>query len=158
MRNIYILLFLGFSFFAGFKATASSTTIVKDGVAYSCNPSTSCDEKLVAANKEIERLKQQLSEKKKPKKKKVVVVQAQHPRIIVIVEKVPADRNILSAYLVRSNDGFNISSNSVSTTTVEEKRDVGIGLMYQRRVKDNVYGGVAADTNNGVSISLGIGY
>lgn len=125
-----------------FTLSAGAKTIVQDGVEYSCNPKV----KKVAV--------------KKRKKKKVMVVAAPgktETKTVVVVEKVEPPKNILSGYIVRSQDGLDTDTNPASTK-VETKYDLGVGIMYQRRVSEKIYLGAGVDTNSGTKVSIGVGY
>lgn len=63
--------------------------------------------------------------------------------------------NIVTAYVVRSQKGFS-SNVDGNTITVENEFRQGVGIMYQRRIFDNLWLGGAFDNNSGKSISLGL--
>ena len=68
-----------------------------------------------------------------------------------------AHKNILSLGLVRSKRGLRVSETS-STVEVENKKEVGVSVQYQRLISDDLYLGGQVDTNQGVGISLGVGF
>ena len=40
----------------------------------------------------------------------------------------------------------------------ENNRRAGLGIMYQRKIKDGVYVGIAGDTNKSIYINIGVGF
>ena len=153
----YILMILFFTLSAGAK------TITEDGVTYNCNPEKSCEEKLAEANKEIARLKKRLESRKKkvvsqkPAIQTVITEVKTVEKVVVQIQKVEPPKNILSGYIVRSQDGLDTDTNPASTK-VETKYDLGVGIMYQRRVSEKIYLGAGVDTNSGTKLSVGLGF
>lgn len=66
-------------------------------------------------------------------------------------------KNILSLYTVYGQDGLEKSKTGAYETTVETEEDLGVGIMYQRRIND-LYLGVGVDTNENAKISIGVGF
>lgn len=120
-------------------------------LANECKPK-SCDQKLVEAQREIKRLKSQI--KSLQQKESVTITKE------VVVEKVlreEAPKNIISGYVINSKTRFD-STNSTSMVEVTSEYELGLGLMYQRSIKKNVYLGIAGDTNRSVSLNIGLGF
>lgn len=133
-----------------FALNVNAKVITENGVNYTCKPELTQAEKQEQSRKREARLKKLEAEKAAAKEKVV-------EKIVTIVEKEEAPKNIISAYAVRSQNGID-SSSTPSSTTVGSDMDTGLGLMYQRRIKSNVYGGAAADTNGGISLNIGLGF
>lgn len=72
------------------------------------------------------------------------------------VVKEEAHKNIISAYVVNSQNGLTKRVKG-STVEVETEESIGLGLMYQRRF-EQVYLGMGADTNEAVKLSVGLGF
>lgn len=89
-------------------------------------------------------------------------VESEKPAAVAL-EKAPeqsvqaAHQNILSLGLVRSKRGLRVSE-TASTVEVENKKEIGVSVQYQRLISDDLYLGGQIDTNQGVGINLGVGF
>lgn len=75
--------------------------------------------------------------------------------IACLQEDKTSKNNILSLQAVRSQNGLDRNSPNMSTTEVETKNSVGVGLLYQRKL-DTLVLGVGGDTNKGLNLGLGL--
>ena len=64
-------------------------------------------------------------------------------------------KNIISGYVVNSQNGLSRSSNG-TTIRVDTVFEEGAGVMYQRKITEDLWLGGAFDSNSGKFISLGI--
>ena len=74
-----------------------------------------------------------------------------------VVKKEEMHKNVISVYAVSSQGGLN-REDQVTQTEVQTKRKLGIGLMYQRRVYEDIYLGLGGDSNRGVQVNVGYGF
>lgn len=71
--------------------------------------------------------------------------------------EVQTNKNIVSLELVNGQSGQTVSD-SVLETEVKTKRSFGLGLQYQRNIKDDYYLGIRVDTLGNVGGSVGVGF
>jgi hypothetical protein len=76
---------------------------------------------------------------------------------LVLPPETVAHKNIVSLGVVRSQQGFNVSSNP-SVVSVETKNELAGQLQYQRLLDERLYLGGQIDTNGGVGANLGVGF
>lgn len=138
-----------------FALDVGAKTITENGVQYTCNPQSTCEEKLRAANKEISKLKSQISKLKNEGQKEVVRNIVLPIETVKMVVQEPS-KNILSVELVRSQNGLTVNTSN-NNTTVKSNIDTGLGLMYQRRFND-YYGGMGFDSNGSIKLNAGKGF
>ena len=77
---------------------------------------------------------------------------------VVVLKPLPEPlKNILS---VKAVDGFSDVKKNEDANGVELKveRQVGLGVVYQRNLSDNLYLGGEVDANKGVGVLLGVGF
>ena len=66
-------------------------------------------------------------------------------------------KHIISGELLRSNGDLDYSSNA-SSVSVKNKKEIGVGIMYQYNFHKDLYLGGRVDSNGGTAINLGTGF
>lgn len=84
------------------------------------------------------------------------VVQQTHTTVVFQERKV--NKHIISGELLSSRNGGLRDKSTANTVEIETERRVGVGIMYQNNIYDNIYLGGRVDSNGGAGINLGLGF
>ena len=66
-------------------------------------------------------------------------------------------KHIVSGEVLESSRGLSESTNATSTT-VRNRRKLGLGIQYQYNVYDDLFLGGRIDSNGGAGLNLGVGF
>lgn len=76
---------------------------------------------------------------------------------VEVVKEAPTKRNRISVFGISSQSGMDVSNNGTNVD-VEAKRKLGVGLMYQRVISNDISLGIGASTNRDVMGSVGLDF